>query len=224
MKIAVLHGQNHKGNTFYITSRLLGSLNVNPEEIKEFYTNDLPSCTGCLTCILKDEELCPHRALVGPIIEAIEQADVIIAESPNYCMDMSGQLKTFFDHMAYRWMSHRPHPAMRHKIGVAISTTAGSGAKRTAKSIERQMFWWHIGKTYRITAIVGGEKLWKEESKVREKINLKIEDTVKRIRRKLGRVRPGGRSKIIFEMMRGMQKGKAYNPADQKYWQDNEWI
>lgn len=224
MKIAVLHGQNHKGNTFYITSRLLGSLNVNPEEIKEFYTNDLPSCTGCLTCILKDEELCPHRALVGPIIEAIEQADVIIVESPSYCMEMSGQLKTFFDHMAYRWMHHRPHPAMRHKIGVAISTAADSKATRTAKSIERQMFWWHMGKTYRITATVGSEKLWKEESKIREKINLNIEDTAKKIHRKLGRVRPGIRSKIAFEKMRGMQRGKANNPVDQKYWQDNEWI
>lgn len=46
-------------------------------------------------------------------------------------MGMSGQLKCFFDHMAYRWMSHRPHPIMNRKIGVAVSTTAGLGAKKT---------------------------------------------------------------------------------------------
>jgi len=49
-------------------------------------------------------------------------------------MEMSGQLKTFFDHMAYRWISHRPHPSMKNKIGVAISTTAGAGAKGPQKN------------------------------------------------------------------------------------------
>ena len=104
---------------------------------------------GCFSCVIKDEELCPQRSVVDPIIMAIEQSDIIITESPNYCMEMSGQLKTFFDHMAYRWISHRPHPSMKNKIGVAISTTAGVGAKGTAKKIPHGI--WLTGSTGKIT-------------------------------------------------------------------------
>lgn len=49
-------------------------------------------------------------------------------DTPNYCMGMTGQLKTFFDHMAYRWLSHSPLGAMQNKIAIAVSTTAGAGA------------------------------------------------------------------------------------------------
>ncbi|HEY8391580.1 MAG TPA: NAD(P)H-dependent oxidoreductase, partial [Capillibacterium sp.] len=45
-------------------------------------------------------------------------------------LGMTGQLKTFLDHMGYRWLPHRPHPQMFRKIGLAVSTAAGAGAKK----------------------------------------------------------------------------------------------
>ncbi|MDO5520930.1 MAG: NAD(P)H-dependent oxidoreductase [bacterium] len=51
-------------------------------------------------------------------------------DSPCYCMGMTGALKSFLDHLAYLWLSHRPHPQMFHKVGVVISCAGGAGAKK----------------------------------------------------------------------------------------------
>ncbi len=75
----------------------------------------------------------------------------MIATSPTYCLEMSGQFKTFFDHMAYRWAPHRPHPAMWKKAGFAISSTVGAGAAKVARTIERQFYWWLIPRRYRFS-------------------------------------------------------------------------
>ena len=71
----------------------------------------IDDCIGCFQCIIKGEESCPHYDQVSAVMKALEAADVIIIDSPTYVMNVTGQLKTFFDHMAYRWISHRPHPS-----------------------------------------------------------------------------------------------------------------
>ena len=224
MKVVVLNGQNHKGNTWNVTQLLVDELSNKSETVVEFQTNEIPPCIGCFYCFLKSEALCPHRLVVGPIIEAIEQAGIIIAESPNYCMGMSGQLKVLFDHMAYRWMSHRPHPSMKQKIGVAISTTAGMGAGKAAKDIARQMFWWGIAKTYRLAFAVASMS-WAE---VNENKRMKIEKQVKGIARRISKAydktKPGIKSRLIFNMMKSQQKGMSWNPTDRKHWESNGWI
>jgi multimeric flavodoxin WrbA len=225
MKIVVLHGQSHKGSTWHVTRLLLDEFNEKTDAIREFQTNDIKPCLGCSSCIIKDEELCPHRAVVGQIIETIEQADIVIAESPNYCMGMSGQLKMLFDHMGYRWMSHRPHHSMKHKIGVAVSTTAGLGAEKVTRDIVRQMFWWGVAKTYRLPFTVAAMS-WKD---VKDERKVKLQKKAKKLAREINKrhckVKPGIRSKFMFGMMRAMQKGKmSWNPVDRKHWEDNGWI
>ena len=225
MEIVVLHGQSHKGSTWHVTKLLLDELNPKIDSIVEFQTNDIKPCLGCFTCIIKDEALCPHRAVIGQIIEAIEQADIIIAESPNYCMGMSGQLKVLFDHMGYRWMSHRPHPAMKQKIGIAVSTTAGMGAGKVTKDIVRQMFWWGVAKTYHLpftVAAMGWDDV-KEDRKT--KLRKKVKKLSQKIIKRLNKVKPGIRSRFIFNMMRTMQRGKnSWNPVDRKHWEECGWI
>lgn len=224
MKIAVVHGQKHKGNTYHITRMLLDKLKVTKEECSEFYVNDISNCVGCFQCVMKGEDTCPHRSQIEDMIHAIEEAEVIIIDSPTYVMNMSGQLKTFFDHMGYRWMSHRPHPTMKQKIGVAISTTAGAGAKKTTKLIASQMFWWSIGKTHQIPLTVAAMN-WEEMStKRKEKSDRKTSNVAKSIQRRLGRVKPGFRTRFMFSMMRQMHKGMDYSPVDMKYWKENGWI
>jgi len=225
MKIVVLHGQNHKGSTWNITKLLLDELREPADSVLEFQANDMKPCIGCFSCILKDEALCPHRSIVGPIMEAIEQADLFIAESPNYCMGMSGQMKTFFDHMAYRWMSHRPHPALQSKIGVAISTTAGIGAGTATKDIARQMFWWGIAKTYRLPFAVAAMNWGEVKDTKKAKIMSRVRKTAKRIKKKAGKAKPGFKSRFIFAMMRAQQKGSmSWNSIDRKHWEENGWI
>lgn len=224
MKIVVLHGQSHKGNTYHLTKLFIDELVKDTDEVLEFQVNGVKSCIGCYLCITKDERLCPQRPFVGPIIEAIEQSDIIIAESPNYCMGMTGQLKTFFDHMAYRWMSHRPHPSMNNKIGIAISTTAGMGAVKAAKSITQQMFWWSVAKSYRISSTVAAFSWDEVKPDKKATITKKVKKLAKKISKNAGKVRPGVKSRFMFSMMRSMQKNSAWNPTDHKHWEDNSWI
>ncbi len=224
MKIAVIHGQLHKGSTYHITHMLLDKLNSTPEEISEFYVNGIDDCVGCFQCIMKGEDTCPHRGQIKTMISAIEAADIIILDSPTYVLNMSGQLKTFLDHMGYRYISHRPHPSMKQKIGVAISTTAGAGAKKTTKLIASQMFWWSIGKIYQLPVTVSAMS-WNQMSEERKaKADRRTAKLAKTIHKKLGHVKPGIKARFMFFLMKQMHKGMDYSPLDMKFWKDQGWI
>ncbi len=224
MKIVVLHGQSHHGSTWNVTRLLLEQLRPDTESLREFTANGVPQCMGCAVCILQDEGKCPHRESVGEIIEAIEQADVVIAESPTYCMAMTGQLKSLFDHMAYRWLPHRPHPTMANKIGVAISTAAGGGAGRVTKDIVRQFFWWGIPKSYRIGQPVFAAGWDHVSEKTRRKIESKVCSAAEKIRRHAGKRQHSLRLAVLFRVMAAMQRGGKMSRVDRAYWGTNGWI
>jgi len=224
MKIAVIHGQSHKGSTYHITHMLLDHLNCAKEEISEFYVNGIGSCVGCYQCIMKGEDTCPHRSQIGTLIAALEESDVIIIDSPTYVLSMSGQLKTFFDHMGYRYISHRPHPSMKGKIGVAISTTAGAGARKTTKMIASQMFWWSVGKTYQLPVTVAAMSWNQVSEKIKAKTEQRTARLAKAVQHKLGYVRPGIKARFMFFIMKQVHKGMDYSPLDMEYWKIQGWI
>lgn len=224
MKIALVHGQAHKGSTYHLTRMLLDHLGCFEKDISEFNINGIGQCVGCFNCIIKDEKLCPHLPQIAPIIEAIDEADVIIFDSPNYCMGMTGQLKSFCDHMAYRWMSHRPNGNMNSKIGVAISTTAGSGASVATKAIYKQFLWWGVGKTYQIPFTVSALSWDTVTTKRKASLEKKILKISKKVKHKIGKIKPGIKTKFIFNMMRMVQNKFAWNPVDTEHWRKHGWI
>jgi len=224
MKITVIHGQAHHRNTYHLTQLLLEQLDCSKEDITEFKINGIGQCVGCFQCILKDEKICPHREQIEPIIRSMEAADVIVMASPNYVMGMTGQLKSFCDHMAYRWMSHRPNGEMKNKIGVAISTTAGLGAKKATKDMAIQFRWWAIGKVYKLPFTVAASSWDEVDNKRRVKLERKLEKLGMRINAKCGNVKPGIKSRFLFYMMGKMQKGMGYNAVDVSWWKKNGWI
>ena len=141
---------------------------------------------------------------------------------------MTGQLKNFFDHMAYRWFSHRPFDQMQSKVAVTISMTAGTGAGAATKQIAKQLFWWGIPKTYWINVAVAASR-WDD---VKPKTKLKIEQKAFKIAKKI-RIKADGkhvlahrglRQKFIFKMMGNMQKSGLGTPKDAAYWRENGWI
>ncbi len=224
MKIVSVHGQTHRGSTYHITHMLLDKLNCAREDISEFYVNDISDCIGCYQCIMKGENTCPHRNQIEKIISAIEEADVIIIDSPTYVFNVSGQLKTFFDHMGYRWISHRPYPTMKQKIGVAISTTAGAGAKQTTKLIATQMFWWSVGKIYQLPVTVAAMSWNQVSAKRKAEAERKTAKLAKAIQNKSGHVKPGIKARFMFFIMKQMHKGMDYSPLDMNYWKEKGWI
>ena len=126
MKVTIIHGQSHKGSTYHISKILADKIGG---EVKEFF---LPRdfgefCIGCTQCFRKSETLCPHYEKINPLTEALDEADVLIFESPVYVYHVTGSMKAFLDHYGYRWMLHRPEESMFHKQAVCISTAAGAG-------------------------------------------------------------------------------------------------
>ncbi|MDF2821546.1 MAG: flavodoxin family protein [Clostridiales bacterium] len=226
MNIVVLHGQMHKGSTYNITKLFLDKLSTDSTEIKEFFLPaDGPTfCVGCFNCFVKGEDKCPHASTVQPIAKAIEESDLVILDSPCYVYGMSGQLKTFLDHMGYRWMPHRPHPKMFGKVGLVISTAAGAGTKQVNKTLKNNLFFWGVPRIYNYGKTVGALS-WQT---VKPEKKLAIEKEVTKLASKISKhicnTKPGIKTKFMFRIMRLNQKSNDWNPVDKNHWGDNGWL
>ena len=153
------------------------------------------------------------------ILASMLRSEIIIIDSPNYCFEMTGQLKTLFDHFAYIWMSHRPRKEMFSKIGIVISTAAGAGANRVTKSIAKQLFWWGVPKIHQMHFNVNAA-CWEDVSeKNMQKITQKIELTSRKVKSQVGKAKPNIKTKFMFNIMQKMHDSNSGNKTDRDYWQ-----
>ncbi|MGN0517750.1 MAG: flavodoxin family protein [Acutalibacteraceae bacterium] len=222
MNITIIHGQNHKGSTYHIARMLAEKIGGDitefmlPRDFDEF-------CVGCVTCMCKSETLCPHYEKLKPITEAIDKSDVIIFASPVYVLHATGSMKALLDHYAYRWMVHRPEEKMFKKQAVCISTAAGSGMKSTMKDMADSTSFWGIPKTYKLGMAVAETSWDRVKDSKKEKAEKKTTALAKKINRKHGKVKTSLKSKIVFRVMRLMQKN-GWNDADVNYWKEKGWL
>ena len=225
MEITMIHGQNHKGSTYHIASKISEKLSEEDTIIHEYFMpKDTPNfCVGCFQCIQKGEEYCPQADKVQVILASMLRSDIIIIDSPKYCFEMTGQLKTLFDHLAYIWMSHRPRTEMFHKIGIVVSTAAGGGAGSVTKSLKRQLFWWGVPTIYRINFNVNAKSWVEVTEKVKQKIDKKVTAITRKVNHKPGKSKFAIKSKLIFTIMSKMQKTNTWNLTDRNYWESKLW-
>lgn len=227
MKIAVIHGQAHKGVTYTITQSILKHLQSAEETPREFFlpTDGPGFCIGCNACFIKGEACCPGADKVKPIAEAIEWADIIILDSPNYVMEMSGSMKNLMDHFAYRWVTHRPHGTMFKKVGIAVCSSAGAPARGTTKSMARQLKWMCVSKVYLLPFTSNALGLSDLSPKKKEEMAKKAEKIAKAAARRAAKSHPSIRAKISFYIFRKMQSGSGadWNPTDRSWWVDQGW-
>lgn len=226
MEITIIHGQAHKGTNYHITDLIKQKLADNTTVINEYFLpKDGPNfCVGCFQCIMKGEDNCPQADKTQEILASILRSQVIIINSPAYCREMTGQLKTLFDHYAYMWMPHRPRKEMFSKIGIAISTAAGSGAGKVSKSIASQLFWWGVTKTYRVHFNVNAA-CWQDVSeKTKVKIVKKADKISEEIKNQIDKTKPNIKTKFMFNILRKMQMANDWNKTDRDYWQNNNWL
>lgn len=222
MRVVIIHGQSHEGTT----CRIARMLAEKPHgETKEFFLprdfSDM--CRGCTVCITADEHKCPHYEHLKPITEAIDEADVMILASPVYVYHATGAMKSFLDHYAYRWMAHRPDERMYRKQAVCISTAAGAGMGNTNKDMADSTFFWGVAKTYKFGMAVRATSWEGVDEKRRQAIDRKMTALAAKITRRVGKVKPGIKTKVFFSLMRAIQK-KPWNPADGDYWREKGWL
>ena len=185
---------------------------------------DLPQhCVGCATCINRSETLCPHAALVTPIVAAIDWADLLIFTTATYCYHASGAMKTLLDHLSWRWLTHRPSPLAFRKQAVVISTSAGSTTKHALRDISDSLKFWGIPVIEKLGIAVWAAS-WDEISPAkRKKIDTGVEKIARRVVARHGRVRLGLEGRLLFSVFRKLQT-KGWNPADEAYWRAQGWM
>lgn len=221
MKIFIVHGQSHKGSTYHIAKMLAEKLKGEITEI--FLPRDFGEfCVGCTQCFTKSETLCPHYEKLVPITQAMDEADVLILESPVYVYHVTGAMKAFLDHYGFRWMVHRPEEKMFHKQAVCISTAAGAGMKSTNKDMKDSMFFWGVGKIYTYGIAVAATSYDKISDKKKEKMEKEITKLAAKVKRNNRHVKPGIKTRIFFHVMRMLQKS-GWNKADMEYWKEKGW-
>ena len=225
--VVTIYGINHKGSTYNIVQEFLKNFkNVNVTEF--FLTNDkIQFCNGCYSCIFKGEEKCSHYEDLKPLIASMLEAKLIILASPCYVYDVTGQMKTFLDHLAYLWMPHRPDERMFKKVGVVISTAAGGGAKRTNKTMKKTLNFMGVSKVYSYSTNVAACS-WKgvKDSK-KEKVKKDMISLNHKIEKNLGKgdkLRASSFVKFIFMLMRLTHKKNKWDSKDRDHWEKNGWL
>jgi len=220
MKVVVINGQTHKGSTYHL-GRMCAENLTEKENITEFFLpKDLNHfCVGCYQC-MKGIEKCPFYAGKSIIAEAMEEADVIILTSPNYCMLPSAPLKAFIDLFYQYWIPHRPQKSMFSKKAVVISTTAGMGAGKVCAQLKRTLAYWGIPYIREYSAAVQASS-WAEVSEKRKE---KMTADMKKLAEKVRKAKPGTPSpyiKFMFNMM-ALTKKNADDP-EAEYWKSLGW-
>lgn len=227
MKVTIIHGQSHKGITYTITHTVLKYLISQEDECKEFFLpKDGPEfCIGCNQCFIKGEEHCPSAKQMEPIAKAIEWADIIILDSPNYVMNMSGGMKNLMDHLAYRWVTHRPHDSMFHKVGITISSSAGAPAVSVVKSMAKQLKWMCCPKVYLFPFTSYAMTVSEMKPEKRAKMERKAKKIARDVKNRAKHPYTSQRSKIQFMIFRKMQSSPdaAWNPTDRDWWVNQGW-
>lgn len=222
MRAAVLYGNGRHGTTWQLTRLFLDSLG-DARATEFFLPRDFGRCcTGCMACVVRGEDACPHRAALLPILTAIDEAEVIVLASPVYVMGESGAMRQVFEHFAYRWMVHRPERQMFAKVGVCIATAAGPCTGGVLKSMARQLFFQGVPKVFQWGEAVGGGWEYMDETR-REKLRQKAARLAGKVEGRVGRASPGLKTRALFGVMRQLQK-RGWEGQETAYWDAQGWL
>lgn len=216
MKIVIINGQAHKGTTHHIAHMLTDALGG---EVTEFFLpRDFGAfCVGCAQCIRKDEALCPHAEALAPITAAMDAADVLIFSTPVYVYHATGQMKAFLDHYGWRWIIHRPNPAMFHKQAVVLTTAAGAGMSTAIRDIRDSLFFWGVGKIYTFGLATHADTYAHMSEKKQRQAEHAVAKIAAKIKRAESRVKPALKTRLFFRFYRKVIL-RRMPPSDQDYW------
>ena len=223
MKILIINGSAHRGNTWKLVEQAKNCLVESQKEIEfdevHLIEEGLPFCIGCSNCFRVGYEKCPHYNVIGKIIEKIETADGIIIATTTYNMRETALLKNLFDHFCF--MLHRPH--FFKSKALVITTTGGVGGHAAAKSVKGTLLGIGFNRCYTFSrasyswnAYVPNNKTLSSLRKVVQKFYKDVES------RKL--YNPKTKLLIPYNLFRGMSlayvPGTDYETEDGVYWTD----
>lgn len=226
MNIVSIYGTERKGSTYNIVQLFLKRMMSSGDHLTEFFLpEDMPHfCVGCVNCITKGEQFCPHAAAVHPIQEAMLRADLLVLSSPVYVLRASSQMKALLDHLAFLFMMHRPPEAMFSKTALVVSTAAGGGMKSAIKDIKASLAMWGVGSIFSYGKAVYASNWAGVSEKHKAQIQKSVDRDSEKILASIARARPRLKAKLLFHVFRQMHKRVAFSALDKQYWRSNGWL
>jgi multimeric flavodoxin WrbA len=96
--VAILGSPRPQGNSSLLAQKFLDAARDLGAETSTYHLNRMQyqGCQGCLACKV-ETEVCILDDELGPLLQAVKEADILLLASPVYFGDLSGQLKCFFD-------------------------------------------------------------------------------------------------------------------------------
>lgn len=110
-KIIIIDGGPRKNfNTAAMCEKVAeGVRSVEGEsKIIRLYDLDYKGCMSCMACKVKGRasNVCKFKDALTPLLEEIAHADGLVLASPIYFGDVTGQMRTFLERLAFPWLSY----------------------------------------------------------------------------------------------------------------------
>jgi len=226
MTITIVHASPRSKGTSSTIARNLASkfegAKINEINLQK---EQIPYCEGCLRCVTKGMEFCPHQEKILPLRDLMLEADLLIVATPVYILHMNGQLKTFIDHFSSWFMMHRPENSMFNKQLVVVSTAAGPVYKNTIKEVAECFTYFGIPKIYSIGMAVQSMSWAKVTEKKKDEIEKQSNKIVKKVNKlyQSGKYHTPLKSKFNFAIYRKIQS-KVAGDVDRAYWDERGWF
>ena len=113
-KIMIIDGGPRKNmNTAIMLEKFAEGAREAGAEVKivRLYGIDYKGCMSCMACKIKDRasNVCKFKDALTPVLDEIAQADGLVLGSPIYFGDVTGQMRTFLERLAFPWLSYNDY-------------------------------------------------------------------------------------------------------------------
>lgn len=142
-KIIIIDGGPRKNmNTAKLLQRFAeGAKFVSGEteaKVVRLYDLDYKGCISCMACKLKGKasNICRFKDGLTPLLEEIAQADGLVLGSPIYFGEVTGQMRTFLERLAFPWLSYNDYSltAPKRMPIVLVETMNGTPDRNNSNS------------------------------------------------------------------------------------------
>lgn len=225
-KILVLSGSSMKnGMGIKLVNEFKQNFDEKKYSFKIIYLSDynIKFCKGCKLCFKTKDGVCQHRDDVEILVKEMEETDGIIFTSPVYGINVSGQIKTFIDRISYLY--HKPNPKLIAKPTLCISSADIGGISLISKYMAYIINAMGLREVSTIGALPGK---YKKDEIYRRKINNKLEEISKKLKKELHRKElPKPKFKELFHFYKWQSKhslSKNIYRGDYEYWLERGWF
>jgi multimeric flavodoxin WrbA len=230
MKILVVQGSGRsRGNTARLDTLLEEALSAQAAatgatlelERVTLADADLRFCRGCRSCFDAGESTCPLREDDMLWLRAkMRDADALVLSTPVYVNDVSGQVKTVIDRLAF--VCHRP--AFAGKTALLLATTGSSPARHALRTMQAALLTWGYRLAGAFTFTAGAAM---DQEELRRRYGDRVAKAARALLRGLEKdrsMRPGFIPLMVFRIQQAGWRRAAPGTIDRAYWDGNGWL